>query len=85
MTQYIAEDCGIFQLNTPISDSHCRMVGARTGLSTRVSSQVPCAQYFLSGWKGAIGSLHVHNVGETDVDALRLEKWCGEKVVGMKC
>ena len=29
--------------------------------------------------------LHVHNVSETDVDALRLEKWYGEEVVGMKC
>jgi hypothetical protein len=27
--------------------------------------------------------LHVHDVGETDVDTLRLEKWFGKKVVSM--
>ena len=29
--------------------------------------------------------LHVHDVSETIVNALGLEKWFGEKVVGVEC
>ena len=29
--------------------------------------------------------LHVHDAGETNVNALGLEKWFGKKVVGMEC